>query len=672
VSPAAALLAVVLSSASALGGLAGGAPASAASAAAAASDPGAAVEYRVSVANREHHEARIEVVFPGAPDPLDVRMSRSSPGRYALHEFAKNVYSVEARDAGGRELAIERPDPHGWRVSGHGAGEAVSFSYTLFGDLVDGTYAGIDESHAHLNAPATFVWARELAERPVRVSFPDLPPGWRVSSQLPRAAAPGEAVAAPDLWYLLDSPIEASDHEIYEWDVPGPAAAPERRQTVRLAIHHLGTEQEARAFVELAKAVVAEEIALFGEPPRFDHGTYTFLADYLPWADGDGMEHRNSTVLTSSRSLRDGAVGNLGTVAHELVHAWSIERLRPRTLEPFDFERENPSGELWFGEGFTSYYDDLVLARAGVISFERFVERLSSLVSAVTTTPARAYGGPAAMSERASFVDAASWVDPTNDANTFLSYYTYGAAIGLALDLELRARGSTLDDFMAAMWRRHGRSESGYSNDDLRQMLAETTEEPRFAEEFFARFVLGSELPDYQRLLSSVGLVLRPSHSGRAWLGDAPLRFSDDGAELTASTRVGDPLYEADIDRGDVLLRIDGELPASEAWLRDLLAERSPGDELRVVVRGRGATSEVAVVLREDPAVEVVSFESAGRALDASASRSRQAWLRARAEPRPELRRYCPKDGAAFPFAYEHCPWDGEPLSLVPPAAASP
>ncbi|HUP24353.1 MAG TPA: M61 family peptidase, partial [Thermoanaerobaculia bacterium] len=464
----------------------------------------------MSLENREHHEARIEVTFADAPDPLEVRVSRTSPGRYALHEFAKNVYSVSARGPRSGALGVQRPDPHGWRVTGHGSGGTVVFAYTLYGDLVDGTYAGIDESHAHLNAPATFVWARGLEGRPVRLIFADLPRGWRVSSQLPAVGDDGRTVMAPDLAYLLDSPVEASDHEVYEWQVPGPWEEPQRRQTMRLALHHLGTAEEARAFVELAQAVAAELIAVFGEAPRFDYGTYTFLADYLPWADGDGMEHRNSTVLTSTRPLSTGAVDNLGTLAHELVHAWSVERLRPRSLEPFDFERENPSGELWFGEGFTSYYDDVVLRRAGAISFERFVERVSGLVRSITASPARAYGGPVDMSLRASFVDAASWVDPTNVANTFFSYYSYGAALGLALDLELRARGATgLDDFMAALWRRFGRDETPYTNEDLRSALAEWSGDKRWAEELFERYVFGSELPDYQRLLATVGLELQ-------------------------------------------------------------------------------------------------------------------------------------------------------------------
>src|SRR5690606_4814156 len=127
-------------------------------------------------------------------------------------------------------------------------------------------------------------------------------------------------------------------------------------QTVRVALHHTGTEAEAAAYARDVRSIVAASGDVFGVMPRFDHGTYTFLADYLPWVDSDGMEHRNSTVLSNPASLAENRLGLLGTVAHEFFHAWSIERMRPASLEPFDFEAANMSGELWFGEGFTSYY----------------------------------------------------------------------------------------------------------------------------------------------------------------------------------------------------------------------------------------------------------------------------------------------------------------------------
>jgi predicted metalloprotease with PDZ domain len=635
-----------------------------------ASIESASIEIAVSFERRAHHEARISVRFSDLPPaPLEVRMSRSSPGRYALHEFAKNVYSVVATDSKGRVLRTERPDAHQWTVHGHDGD--VRFEYTLFGDRVDGTYAAIDDTHAHLNGPATFAWARGLEQRPVRVTL-DLPAGWRVATQLAASGSPA-TWTAPDLQYLMDSPIEVSDHQLVEWQIAGPAQRPGPEQTVRLAIHHLGTEEEARAYAAAAAAIVAEQIAIFGEPPRFDHGTYTFLADYLPWASGDGMEHRNSTVVSSRGSLASRAVGNLGTVAHEFFHAWNIERIRPRSLEPFDFERANVSGELWFGEGFTSYFDDLTLRRAGLISFEDFVGALSSTLSVVLASPALAYGGPVVMSRQAPFVDAASWIDPSNRANTFLSYYTYGAALGLGLDLDLRTRfGATLDDFLRAMWMAHGRSEVPYTLADLERVLGEVSGDPAWAAEVFRRSILGSELPDYARLLESAGLLLRHQRPDAAWLDRLSVEPTADGAVLEEPSTVGSPLHVAGIDRGDVVLEIDGRPATSREAFDSVLGARRPGDRISLLVsrRGGGGGFEgvielVEVTLGQDPSMEVVSFERAGRPLTGSIERFREDWLGSKASRRDPLSRYCAEDGEAFPFEFEYCPRHGGELQLT-------
>ncbi len=246
---------------------------------------------------------------------LAVRMSRSSPGRDALHEFAKNVYGVTATDGQGRPLEISRPNSHQWNVEGHDG--TVSFHYTLFGDRADGTYSGIDNTHAHLNMPAIFAWAQGMEGRPVSVTFRPPQPGWKIATQLRPTDSP-EHFTAPHLQYFMDSPTEISDHSLRSWTVMSEG----KEYTIRLAVHHEGTEEEVEVdrYAELAKKVVREEIAVFGQTPDYDFGTYTFLADYLPWVNGDGMEHRNSTVLTSTRPLSTGMLANLGTVSHEYFH----------------------------------------------------------------------------------------------------------------------------------------------------------------------------------------------------------------------------------------------------------------------------------------------------------------------------------------------------------------
>ena len=163
------------------------------------------------------------------------------------------------------------------------------------------------------------------------------------------------------------------------------------------------------------------------------------------------MEHRNSTVMTSQRSIAEGRDALLDTVAHEFFHSWNVERIRPASLEPFALTDVNMSGELWLAEGFTNYYGSLATVRSGVASFEDFVANLEDTINAVVRSPGRRVRSAVEVSRMAPFVDAAVWNDRTNFGNTYLSYYTWGEAIASGLDLTLRSRSGgrvTLDDFM--------------------------------------------------------------------------------------------------------------------------------------------------------------------------------------------------------------------------------
>jgi predicted metalloprotease with PDZ domain len=639
----------------------------------AAADSGPPLLYEVALDGRAHHEARIQVTFRGLADrPLEVRMSRTSPGRYALHEFAKNVYAVSAVDGRGRALPIARPDLHEWDVSGHDG--TVVFRYTLFGDRSDGTYAAIDSTHAHLNVPASFVWARGLEGRAVEVKLA-VPDGWTLATQL--EARPNGVLFAPNLAYFIDSPIEASAAERFAWTV-GEGAS---QQTIELALHHSGKPPAARALADLAKLVVDEQIALFGEAPRFDFGRYTFLADALDWVDGDGMEHRNSTVLTMPGSVEERIDALASNVSHEFFHAWNVERIRPRSLEPFDLEQANVSEELWFAEGFTTYYGDLVLARIGAIDLEHFAEILGRHVNQVLNSPGTALASPREMSFQAPFVDAATANEPTNRGNTFLSYYTYGAALGAALDLTIRREtaGLTLDDFMRAAWTRFGAPEQPYTNTDLRQLLGEVTGNKSLADAFFARSIDGTQPPDFASLLADVGLRLRPRHPKQAWLGATDFEYiaADEtkkqkaGARLTNPPRIDSPLYRADVGRDDLLLRI-GEIALKDQEALDaVLRKLEPGRIVELVFEKRGQERNVRLEVGADPELELVTFEAAGEEVTEKVRSARSAWLAPKAKPRLEVVRYCPETGHPQPYRFRHCPIHGEPLQLAPrdPAA---
>lgn len=600
----------------------------------------APVDYRLSFPAPEHRWMQVEVTFREVPPgPLQVRMSRTSPGRYALHEFAKNVFDVRIRDGKGQALTATRPDLHQWDVAAHDG--TVVVTYRVFGDRIDGTYLGIDATHAHMNLPASLMWARGFERRPARVRF-EQPPGrqWRIASQLYPTGDP-LTFTAPNFSYLMDSPTEFSAFTLRTFTVPHPAGpAP----TFRIALHHDGTDEDADAFARDVERIVRETMTIFGEFPRFENDTYTFLSDYLPWASVDGMEHRNSTVLSGSGALRNPGQrsGLLGTVAHEFFHAWNMERIRARDLEPFDFEEADVSGELWLGEGFTSYYDDLIMRRTDLTPLEGTLASFAGLVNAVTLGPGRRLRSAADMSRLAPFVDAAAAIDRTNWDNTFISYYTFGAAIGLGLDLSLRDRSNgrtTLDTYMQALWARHGRPgqkdpglvATPYTMADLERVLGEVSGDRAFAQAFFSRYVTGHDVVEYAPLLASAGLVVRKRTQGAAALVGMPLplNFSGGGGgRVTSAVLFDSALYKAGVERDDLIVAVDGTAVTSQEALDGVLRRHKPGDQvpLRFVRRG-GETVTATLALEEDPRIEIVPIEQAGGVLTEPQRAFREAWL---------------------------------------------
>ncbi len=289
---------------------------------------------------------QVEVTFPDVPaGPLQLRMSRSSPGRYALHEFAKNVFDVRVTDAGGQPLTVARPNPHQWDVTGHAG--TVRVTYRVFGDRVDGTYLGIDRTHAHINMPAAIMWARGLRARPMTVRF-EPPPGSGVARRHAAAARPRCA-------------------DLHGAEPAVPDGQPDRVQRVRAAHVHRARRARARrcsgspcimpardaeldAFARDVETIVREARDVFGEYPRLRR-QHLHVHRRLP-AVGQRRRHgasqQHDPDLAASLSAEPRRICSARS-SHEFFHAWNVERIRPRSLEPFNFEDANMSGELWLG-----------------------------------------------------------------------------------------------------------------------------------------------------------------------------------------------------------------------------------------------------------------------------------------------------------------------------------
>ena len=538
--------------------------------------------YTISFDNAVHHEAQITATFSNLKsDMIEFRMSRSSPGRYALHEFAKNVYNVVVTDSKGEVLKFHRPDPYSWQIKGHDG--TIKVSYTLFANHGDGTYAQVDETHAHLNAPATFMFVPELAEQAFEVTInvrQDL--NWKIATQLKHTV--GNTYYAKDMQYFMDSPIEISNYKKRSFQVGN--------QTINFVLHDdKATDKDLDLYFENVKKIVLKQQEVFSELPTFDYGEYTFLACYMPNVSGDGMEHRNSTILANTRSLAHGGIqGNISTVSHEFFHCWNVERIRPKTLEPFDFTKANMSGELWFAEGFTNYYDALTLCRTGIWNFESYLNNLQENFNKVWTSPGRQFFNPIEMSYQAPFVDAATSVDETNKENTFISYYNYGETLALALDLSLREMNLNLDDYMKLVWETFGKTGKFYSVEDLKNTLV-TYAGNEFGNYFFDHYIYKSGMPDFKRLFNNMGIELI-SYDTKVLFG-VPVRYQ----KITENPRMGSSAYHAGFQKEDKILQIGPFTLNEMVPLEMVLNKYNVGDKVKFTFLRFDQIKEVEVTL---------------------------------------------------------------------------
>ena len=561
------------------------------------------VKYAISFPNAIHHEAEVTITLPASAKDVMIRMSRSSPGRYATHEFGKNVYNVKAVDLKGNAVQVKQLEGDLYSIA-HTSG-LVKVSYTIFGNWVDGTYLGIDETHAHLNMPATFMWVESLENFPIEIAFNDLDRyKWKVGTQLKPTKTVGVFIA-PNLQYFMDSPTELSDYKTTIWT---DTNTNKQQQKIAYTAHSVDNQEVVTNFSKMVERTVKEAKAVFGELPTFDYGSYTFLHDVYSENDGDGMEHRNSTIITDDAEKIAGNENALiGTVSHEFFHSWNVERIRPKSLEPFKFDHANMSSELWLAEGFTQYYGELILKRAGYRTEQEYFETLGNLLNSVLNAPGARKYSPAQISRMAVFTDAGVSVDHNNYPNIFSSYYYYGAVTALALDLRLRSEfNKTLDDYMRVLWKKYGKTAVPYTIPDLQKSLASITNDD-FASDFFKRYITGSEKNDYLALLSQAGLSLEKAMPGKASLGTLKLTVgANNKVKVAANTIEGSSAYQAGLENGDDLLKIgDGEVK-SVGDVSLLLSHYKPGDEVILVYEHRGYVKSVKIALQENSQLKVV------------------------------------------------------------------
>ena len=553
-----------------------------------------AVRYRVSMPHPHSHLFEVEARFPRL-DLLDAVLPVWTPGSYLLREFARHIQDVSAEDEAGQALHVERRDKRTWRVESRG--RPVVLRYRVYANELTVRTSHLDGTHGYFNGATLFLHAEALRALPYRVHV-EAPSGWSVFSALERD---GEDLVAQDFDTLVDSPVEVGPHQPLSFVASGVP-----HQVVVWG----EPKPDAQRLVADLKTVCEAEAAFFGGLP-FER--YLFLV-YLTDKGRGGLEHKASTTLLFARQgfqTQKGWEDFLTLAAHEYFHLWNVKRIKPRALVPFRYGEEAYTRLLWAFEGTTSYYDNLLVRRAGLMSPQRYLTRLGEALSTFAATPGRRVQ----TLEEASLTAWVKYYRPDeNSVNSAVSYYLKGELVALCLDLTLRQLTSdahSLDDVMRLLWERFGDGR-GVPEDGVEAVAGEVAGQS--LQPFFDRALRSTDELDFG-ILSHVGLVahtrVRESANDRGgtpprlksgeprergWLGIVPRSGS-----AVASVLHGSPAMEAGLYAEDEVLALDGE-KVDAAGLISRCDDRAPGTRITVHVFRRDRLVEVSVTLGNRPA----------------------------------------------------------------------
>jgi predicted metalloprotease with PDZ domain len=532
------------------------------------------ISYTVSMPKPYTHLLEVEMRLRqtgNAPARLNLVMPVWTPGSYLVREYERHVQDFAAKDASGRALQWTKTNKNTWQVQTGGARDLIFF-YRVYANELTVRTNELNADHAFFTPAALLIYPEGHLQAPSTLRI-EPPIGWKIATGLPAVPNQRNTFRAENFDILYDSPVEVGNHKVLSFEVKGVPH--------RIVIQGEGN-YDPRRLEQDVKKIVAAATELMEEIPYRD---YTFILN-LRSSGGGGLEHLNSTALIYPRfsfGTEAGYRGFLTLVAHEFFHLWNVKRIRPDALGPFDYTRENYTKLLWVAEGLTSYYENIITRRAGLMTDKQFLNIFASAFQDLQNTPGRLEMSV----EEASF-DA--WIkyyrQDENSINSQISYYDKGSILGLLLDLEIRRRSSgakSLDDVMRYLYTEFYKKNRNYTPEDF-QRAAEVMA-GQSLDQFFSRYVRGREELDYNAALEGVGLRLDTGPTGEAAL--KPYLGADltqTGERLMVSRiPAGSPAYEQGLNTGDQIVALDGVRVTRETF-NSRLAEKKPGDTARLTV----------------------------------------------------------------------------------------
>jgi predicted metalloprotease with PDZ domain len=566
-----------------------------------------------------YYEVAFEVGGVSAPH-LDFQMPTWTPGSYLQREFARHVRDFAAHGAGGAPLRWEKTDKATWRVATGGA-RAVRVTYRVYANELTVRTSHLDASHAYFNGASVFMYVKGATEQPLRLRV-RAPEGWRVTTPLALRPDDEGFYSAPSYDVLVDSPTEVGTHRLIEFTALG--------KPHRIAIWGEGNYDAAQLQTDFTK-IIEQGAAIFGGVP-YEH--YTFIIHLQPGLRG-GLEHLNSTTCQASPNTfkpRRSYLRFLDLIAHEYFHLWNVKRIRPETLGPFDYQRENYTRALWFAEGFTDYYAQQLLRRAGLTSPAEYLENLASVILTYETTP----GGRAQSPAEASFDAWIKYYRPDeNSINTTYSYYDSGALLAWMLDAEIRSRtngAKNLDDVMRHLYENYALKGVGFPEAELKGAFERVAGGD--LTEFFSRHVYGTEEFPFDKYLALAGLRRTPVYLPSQYdepgrpagpRGSLGLRTKASGDRVVVSNVIdGTPADAGGVNANDEIVAINGEKVDADN-VAERLSRLQPGQGVTLVIfrRDKLATFNLTAAKQPPDRYAITAVKEA----TAEQQSLRQAWL---------------------------------------------
>ncbi|TAD98760.1 MAG: M61 family peptidase [Bacteroidetes bacterium] len=544
------------------------------------------LSYTLSVSKPHTHYVEVSVKIEGIKkDFIDFKMPVWAPGSYLVREFSKNVEGESAEDASGKALPLEKVRKNTWRITTNKS-ETVSFSYKVYAYEVSVRTSFIDAAHAHLVPTSIFVYPDGMLDLPSTIQIKTFADWKEISTGLAMIGNDKFMLSSPNYDVLADSPIELGNQKIYDFTADNIPH--------KIAVYGGGNYNEDNFTKDVAK-VTETATKIFGENPCKD---YTFIINNVGSNAGNGgLEHLNSTSLVLNRfnyNTPTGYVRFLELVAHEYFHLWNVKRLRPQPLGPFDYDNENYTRQLWISEGFTSYYQEVIVRRAGFTNEFDFLNGIASEIDIHENSP----GGQVQSITESSYDAWIKGYRPNeNSRNTGISYYGSGARVAAILDLIIiqNSKGKHgLDDVMKFAYQEYYKKlNRGFTEDEFKKALE------KFAgiklDDFFKKHVYGTEKPDYNLYYGYAGLQLNESKSFAVDLG-ASIAEENNRLMIKAVTK-GESAYEYGLNVNDEILAIDNFRMGNRTFMAQYLQGKKRGDKIKVLVARDMNLQTIEVVL---------------------------------------------------------------------------